>query len=327
MNTIGHNFRITIYGESHGSNIGVIIDGCPPGLNISLVEIANDLAKRRPGAKATTSRIENDEFQVISGIFQGYSTGAPINIMIPNVNIKPKDYDYLKNTPRPGHSDYPAMIKFKGFNDMRGGGIFSGRLTAGIVAAGTIAKSLIKPIFIEAKVIEVGGETFWDEILNQVIDEKDSIGGLIECKAQNLPIGLGEPIFSSVESTISRLIFSIPGIKGIEFGAGFRASKMKGSEFNDTIIDSDGKTSTNNSGGINGGLTNGNELIYRVAIRPPSSIGKTQKTYNFSSKRIEELEIKGRHDSCIALRMPIIIESVTAICLADFQLTGGYFLL
>lgn len=318
MNTIGHNFRITIYGESHGSNIGAIIDGCPPGIEINIDDIMQELSKRKPGAKGTTTRVEDDNLSIISGVFQGFSTGAPINIMIANSDKRSRDYSEFKNLPRPSHADFTASVKYKNFNDYRGGGIFSGRMTAALVAAGAVAKKVILPIKINAEIDEIGGAKKYDEVLKQVIENCDSIGGIIKCMVNNLPIGLGSPFFNSIESAISRIVFSVPGIKGIEFGAGFQAAKMKGSEFNDIIIDINGKTKTNNSGGINGGLTNGNELFFRVAVRPPASIGKVQKTLNIETNEIEELQISGRHDACIALRIPVIIEACTAIALADF---------
>lgn len=323
MNSIGHNFRITIYGESHGSHIGIIIDGCPAGIPFTNEDIKNELSRRKPGADGTTTRIENDEFQIISGVFEGHSTGTAINIMIENTDKRSKDYSQFKYSPRPGHADYVASVKYKNFNDYRGGGIFSGRMTAALVAAGAIAKKIINPIEIKAEIDEIGGEKNYVELLARVISDNDSIGGIVKCTVNNLPVGLGEPFFNSVESAISRIIFSIPGIKGIEFGAGFDAAKMLGSEFNDEIITQSGKTKTNNSGGINGGLTNGNELFFRIAVRPPASIGIKQKTFDFSSNSITELSISGRHDACIALRIPVIVEACTSIAIADLIMNNN----
>lgn len=317
MNTFGRIFRISIFGESHGINVGVVIDGVPAGLSISDKDFAIDLDRRKSGAKGTTSRQENDMPKIVSGVFNDNTTGAPIAVLFLNSNVNSKDYDSIKEFPRPGHADFAASKKFKGFEDYRGGGHFSGRITLGLVVAGVIAKKIIAPIKIESKIIEVGGNTNIEEAVEKVLKEQDSIGGIIQCTAKNMPIGIGEPFFDSLESVLSHLIFSIPAIKGIEFGAGFVAAKMKGSEHNDCYIDTNGKTGTNYAGGINGGISNGNDLTFRVVIKPTSSIHQTQNTMNFETGRIATLNIVGRHDACIALRMPVIVEAATAIALAD----------
>jgi len=320
MNSFGRIFRISIYGESHGSIVGICIDGCPPGIKISLDDFKLDIERRKPGLKGTTSRIEDDIPIIQSGIFDNYTTGSPINITFTNKNVISKDYELIKYISRPGHSDFTAYHKYKGYNDYRGGGHFSGRLTLPLVAAGVIAKKIINPIKISANILEIGGEKDYYEILDKAQLEGDSLGGIIECKVVNIDIGFGEPFFDSLESLISHIVFSIPAIKGIEFGKGFESAKMKGSDFNDKYIDIDGKTLGNNSGGINGGISNGNPIYFRVAVKPTSSISKELNAINLKEKNIEKIKVEGRHDVCIALRIPPILEAVTAIVIADLLL-------
>ena len=320
MNTFGKLFRVSIFGESHGHSVGVMIDGCPPGISISEDDLNNDLDRRRSGAIGTTPRKEHDIPDIISGVYNGLSTGAPIVISTRNTNIQSSDYDSVKNVPRPGHADFTSDIKYKGFADKRGGGHFSGRLTWGLVAAGTIARKILEGVDIKASLTEAGGSENIEQAIEKASAEKDSIGAIISCKIDNVPAGLGEPFFDSVESAISQIIFSIPAIKGIEFGSGFWASKMRGSEHNDLIINSEGLTETNNAGGINGGISSGNSIIFRLAVKPTSSIPATQKTFDMESGRISDLKIEGRHDVCIALRIPVIAESAAAIALADLKL-------
>lgn len=323
MNSFGRLFRVNIYGESHGNQVGVLIDGCPAGLSISEEDFTEDLLRRKSGAKGTTPRIEDDKPSIESGVFNGYTTGAPVLISFQNKNTKSKDYKNLISFPRPGHADFTAKMKFGGFNDYRGGGHFSGRLTLGLVAAGVIAKKLIHQIQIKANLIEAGGETDIEKAIDQAISNEDSIGGIVECSAENLSVGLGEPFFDSLESLLSHVVFSIPAIKGIEFGSGFKAARMFGSEHNDPIVDSTGRTITNYAGGINGGISNGNPLIFRVAVKPTSSISKEQQTVNLNSGKTEKLTVKGRHDACIALRVPVVLEAATAIVLTDLMLLEG----
>ncbi len=320
MNSFGHNLRLSIFGESHGNILGITIDGCLAGINLKPKDFDKDLLRRKTGAKGTSTRIEQDIPEIISGVFKNKTTGTPITIIFENKNQKPSDYKRFTDVLRPGHSDFTANKKFNGFNDHRGGGHFSGRLTLGLVAAGVIAKKIIPQIKISAKVTKINGSKNLSQEIDKAIELNDSVGAIIECSAKNIPVGLGEPFFNSVESVISHYVFSIPGIKGIEFGKGFDATKMYGSEFNDLFIDKSGKTKTNNSGGINGGITNGNDLFFRVAVRPTASISKAQETLNFKTGKIEKLKISGRHDVCFALRVPVIIEAVTALSLADFYL-------
>jgi chorismate synthase len=323
MNSFGRLFRVNIYGESHGNQVGVLIDGCPAGLSISEEDFTEDLLRRKSGAKGTTPRIEDDKPSIESGVFNGYTTGAPILISFQNKNTQSKDYKNLISFPRPGHADFTAKMKFGGFNDYRGGGHFSGRLTLGLVAAGVIAKKLIHQIQVKARLIEAGGESDIEKAIDQAISNEDSIGGIVECSAENLSVGLGEPFFDSLESLLSYVVFSIPAIKGIEFGSGFKAARMFGSEHNDPIVDSTGRTITNYAGGINGGISNGNPLIFRVAVKPTSSISKEQQTVNLDTGKKEKLTVKGRHDACIALRVPVVLEAATAIVLTDLMLLEG----
>ncbi len=323
MNSFGRIFRITLFGTSHGRGVGVVIDGVPPGINLSEKDFEKDLERRKPLQKGTTPRKEPDIPQILSGVFNGITTGAPITVFFENKNVKSADYENFVYHPRPGHADFTSKIKYQGFNDYRGGGMFSGRMTVALVAAGVIAKKIIAPAEVSAKILEIGGKKNYVKYLEQVMKEGDSLGGIVECQIKNVPPGLGEPFFDSVESYISHLIFSIPGIKAIEFGAGFKVAKMKGSEYNDLIINKKGKTKTNNSGGISGGITNGNPIVFRVAVKPVSSIKKPQETYNFKTGRVEPLKIKGRHDVSIALRLPVIVESVAAIALADLLLISN----
>ncbi len=320
MNTFGRIFRISIFGESHGKSVGVIVDGCPPGIDLHEDDFMDDLARRRAGAKGTTPRKEKDLPEIISGVFQGKTTGAPVTIIFRNENTRSKDYAQLRVVPRPGHADFVALKKYKGYNDYRGGGHFSGRLTLSLVAAGVIAKKIVSPVAINAQLTEAGGQSNIEKAVDEALKKRESIGGIVSCSAKNLPVGWGEPFFDSIESVISHLVFAIPAIKGIEFGSGFAAAKMTGSEHNDNIVDTEGHTQTNHAGGINGGISNGNELIFRVAVKPTSSISLPQKTINLQTRQIEQLEIKGRHDACIALRVPVVLEAVTAIALADFKL-------
>ncbi|MDQ3141744.1 MAG: chorismate synthase [Bacteroidota bacterium] len=317
MNQFGRYLRLSIYGESHGKGVGVIIDGVPAGIPVDISDFEFDISRRKPQIPGGTSRLEEDQPEIISGLYRGLTNGAPLNIYFENQNIKSADYDSLKNIPRPGHADFVAYHKFHGFHDQSGGGHFSGRLTLAFVAAGVICKKIIKPISIDASIVEIGGQFDYLDILNKAKEDGDSLGGIVACRAEKIPIGLGEPFFDSIESLISHLAFSIPAVKGIEFGSGFAASRMKGSKHNDEIMSVDGTTSSNHSGGINGGITNGNPIVFRVAIKPTSSISKEQISINLGTQQNEKLIIKGRHDVCIALRVPVVIEAITAIALAE----------
>jgi chorismate synthase len=320
MNSFGVVFRVTLFGESHGQAIGVIVDGCPPGLKVSPEDFLDDLRRRQSGSVGTTKRHEPDLPEILSGVFNGVTTGAPVSILTRNSDKISSDYDEFKNIPRPGHADFVSNIKHSGFADMRGSGHFSGRITWGLVAAGVIAKKIAGHADVTAKLISAGGSADIEKAINEAIALNDSIGGIIECRVKNPPIAIGEPFFYSFESAVSHIVFSIPAIKGIEFGTGFAAAAMKGSEHNDPFIDSSGKTLTNNAGGINGGITNGNEVVFRIVVKPTSSTGVDQTTFNFKEGRMTTLQVKGRHDTCIALRMPVIVEAATAIAMADLIL-------
>jgi chorismate synthase len=323
MNSFGIVFKVSLFGESHGDSIGVVIDGCPPGIHIGPDDFMADLSRRQSGSKGTTNRRETDKPEILSGVYNGTTTGSPLTLITRNSDKISSDYDDFKSIPRPGHADYVAGIKYSGFADLRGSGHFSGRITWGLVAAGVIAKLIIRPAEINAKLISAGGMTDIDQALEKAIAEGDSIGGIVECKIAHPQKALGEPFFYSVESAVSHIVFSIPAIKGIEFGSGFSSASMKGSIHNDPFIDSNGRTSTNNSGGINGGISNGNEILFRVAVKPTSSTGVVQQTFNFSKGQMTELGVKGRHDTCIALRMPVIIEAAAAISMADLLINGS----
>lgn len=320
MNTFGRVFRISIFGESHGNGIGVVIDGVPPGLALEEDDFLPDLSRRRSGAAGTTPRKEPDLPKLMSGTWNGFTTGAPLSVFFENTNTRSSDYDHLRDVPRPGHSDFTAGVKFRGFADPRGGGHFSGRITLGLVAAGVVAKKIIHPVAVSSQILELGGNKDPDLAIADISGTGDSIGGIIQCKATGMPAGLGEPFFGSVESTISQLVFSIPAIKGIEFGSGFEAAKMRGSRHNDPFITTGGKTLTNHAGGINGGITNGNDLVFRIAVKPTSSISLPQQTMNMKTGQMETLLVEGRHDACIALRVPVVVEAAAAIGLADLML-------
>jgi chorismate synthase len=320
MNTFGQIFRISIFGESHGKGIGVVIDGVPPGIGLAEADFTTDLSRRKSGAPGTTTRHEPDQPKIMSGIYNGFTTGAPVAIFFENTDIKSSDYENLRDIPRPGHSDFTAGIKFGGFADPRGSGHFSGRVTLGLVAAGVVAKKIIHPVLINSQILEIGGESDISKALDAIENTGDSIGGIIQCNISNIASGLGEPFFGSVESTISHLVFSLPAVSGIEFGSGFAAARMRGSRNNDPFISTDGKTASNNSAGINGGITNGNDIVFRVAVKPTSSISLPQETINLKTGKSETLIIKGRHDACIALRVPVIVEAAAAIGLADLVL-------
>lgn len=323
MNSFGTLFRISIFGESHGESVGIVIDGCPAGIPLVPDDFNADFARRKSGARGTTPRQEDDTPRIMSGVFDKHTTGAPLMVLFENTNTRSRDYSNLLTHPRPGHADFTGRNKFGGFNDYRGGGHFSGRLTLGLVAAGVIAKKLIAPASVRSSLLEVGGDSDIEAAVERAMEARDSIGGLIECRIEGLPVGLGEPFFSSVEALISHMVFSIPAIKGIEFGSGFAAASMKGSEHNDNFITAEGTTETNYAGGINGGITNGNPVVFRVVVKPTSSTHQVQHTFNMKTDQMEDLSIEGRHDTCIALRVPVVLEAAAAIVTADLMLQAG----
>ena len=321
MNHFGKLFTVNIFGESHGESVGIVIDGCPAGMPLAVEDFIKDTERRKGGSqKGTTPRQEDDLPIFKSGLFNGKTTGAPLTILFENKNTRSADYEKQRAVPRPGHADFVANKKFGGFEDYRGGGHFSGRLTLCLVAAGVVAKKILKNIQVVAELHSIAGETDIEKGLQKGIDAKDSVGGIVACKVKGLPIGLGEPFFDSVESLLSHAVFSIPAVRGIEFGTGFAAANMFGSLHNDAIINEDGRSATNHAGGIVGGITNGNELVFRIAIKPTSSTPQEQQTLNWESNQVESFAVRGRHDLCIALRVPPVLEGVTAMILVDLML-------
>ncbi len=352
MNTLGQLFRITSFGESHGKCTGIVVDGCPPGIKIKERDIQKELDKRKPGqSNISTQRKEKDKVEILSGIFNGFTTGAPICLLTQNKDVDSSSYEKMKNLMRPGHADFTAFLKYKGFNDYRGGGRFSGRNTIGFVMAGAIAKKVLKKIKIEtlAHTIQIGKlkakESGLTDIKKNVYQndlrcadlksvkklenliyrtrqEKDSIGGIIEGIVLNAPTGLGEPIFDTLEGEIAKALFSIPGVKGIEFGLGFKSAEAKGSQNNDFFQIKKRKitTKTNNSGGILGGISNGMPIVVKLAIKPTPSISKKQKTIDVRKGENKLLEIQGRHDPCIVPRAVPVVENMLAVTILDFAL-------
>ena len=354
MNTFGRKFRVSIFGESHGELIGVVLDGVPAGLELSEQYFEKDILRRKSGAKGTTPRIEADQPTIVSGVFEGHTTGAPLTVTFRNTNTHSSDYELLAAMPRPGHADLTAALKWDDCQDPRGGGHFSGRLTLPVVAACVVAKKIIEdatvlddtPVReINARIVELGGipregmsdesasgnckqgdakpvegmPEQWQQAIDNAIKEGDSLGAVIECVVPDIDPGYGEPFWDSVEALVAHAVFSIPGVRGIEFGDGFDAASMKGSEHNDPIGE-DGRPTKNGAGGVNGGITNGAPISFRVAFKPTSSIRKAQETFNFMTGEMDTLEIPGRHDACFALRAPVVVEAMTAIVLADLIL-------
>jgi chorismate synthase len=321
MNSFGRIFRVSIFGESHGPSVGISIDGCPAGLPLAEEDFTTDIERRKGGMqKGTTPRKEDDRPIFVTGVFNGKTTGAPLTILFENKNTRSGDYEKQRAFPRPGHADFVAHQKFAGYEDFRGGGHFSGRLTVCLVGAGVVAKKLLQNISVQSTILEVGGEKDIEAGLQKAIEHKDSVGGIVECRVSGLPVGLGEPFFDSLESVLAHAVFSIPAVRGIEFGTGFAAARMFGADHNDAIADGSGRTATNHAGGVVGGISNGNELVFRVAIKPTSSTPKEQQSWNWESGQVEAFSVKGRHDLCIALRVPPVLEAVTAMVLADFLL-------
>ena len=373
MNTFGRKFRVSIFGESHGELIGVVLDGVPAGLELTPEDFTQDILRRKSGAKGTTPRIEADAPRIVSGVFDGVTTGAPLTIVFENTNTKSGDYSLFAAMPRPGHADLTAALKWDDCQDPRGGGHFSGRLTLPVVAAGVVAKKILQDATmldetpfagVNAHIVELGGiprkanglsndgqagaelasespeqknagclyqesvgslsqmPEEWQAAIDAAIKEGDSLGAVVECTVPEIDPGYGEPFWDSVESTIAHAVFSIPGVRGLEFGDGFAAAAMKGSEHNDPI-GPDGRPVKNGAGGVNGGITNGAPITFRVAFKPTSSIRKPQQTFNFVTGQMDTLEVPGRHDVCFALRAPIVVEAMTAIVLADLVLISN----
>ena len=354
-NSLGKLFIITSFGESHGRCVGIIIDGCPAGLPITEVDIQGEVDRRKPGVgTAATKRTERDKVEILSGTFNDATTGAPICLLVWNEDVDSSEYEKTRFLLRPGHADYTAFMKYGGFNDFRGGGRFSGRVTVAFVMAGAIAKKLLSLLSIEvlAHTVEIGGikaeSKGFDEIrgnvdqnpvkcadlkaademiraIEKVKEEGDSVGGVIEGIALNVPVGLGEPVFDTLDGDLAKALFAIPAVKGVEFGSGFSAAGKRGSTNNDpfTIANNKIVTVTNNAGGILGGISNGMPIVVRVAVKPTSSIAQSQQTVNIKDMTSASLSVKGRHDACIVPRAVVVVESMMAITLCDFAMRAG----
>lgn len=320
MNSIGTLFRVQMLGESHGPAVGALIDGIPSGLPLSVADFAADLARRRAGAEGTTPRVEDDVPEIVSGLFDGRATGTPLCLLFRNKDTRSGDYSAFNATPRPGHADFTSRVRYGGYSDPRGSGHFSGRVTAGLVAAGVVAKKILAGVSFSAEILEAGGSKDVARAAKEAADDGDSIGAIVELRANGVRAGLGEPFFGPFEGLAAQAIFSVPGVRGLEFGDGFAAARMRGSEHNDPIAGPDGRTAKNGSGGVNGGITNGNEIVARVAMKPASSIRKEQETWNFEDGAMGTLSVPGRHDACIAIRAAVVLEAALAVVVADLEL-------
>lgn len=322
-NSFGNIFRLTIFGASHAESVGITIEGAPKGIALSEELFRVDLDRRRPTLSGETSRKEEDK-PIIEGLSpEGKTTGETITISFKNSDKRSKDYSHLRVHPRPSHADLVQLRKYGDDADIAGGGMASGRMTVALVAAGVVAKEILKGANFSTHLVSVNGvsdSSQFNNIITTAAHDGDSVGGVVECRVKGIKPTLGEPFFDSAESLISHLLFSIPGVKGVEFGDGFAGTAKRGSERNDLIADASGATYTNNEGGINGGITNGNDIIVRVAIKPTPSIAKAQNTYNFGSEATTPLTIGGRHDACIARRAVIVVEAMVAVALADLLL-------
>ncbi|MEM0271774.1 MAG: chorismate synthase [Thermoprotei archaeon] len=352
--TIGSRFRLTVFGESHGAGVGCVVDGCPAGFPLSMERLQLDMDRRRPGQSVyTTLRKEEDKVEVLSGLYNGRTNGGPLTLFVRNMDVQSSTYSEVGFKPRPSHLDYTAHLRYRGYFDYRGGGFLSGRMTAAMVLGGGVAKQLLESIGVgvhaymrslgglelprEPSVNEVVENTYSspvrcpipevsEQMMKRVLEARssgDSVGGIVECVALNVPAGYGEPIFDSVESLLAHALFSVPGVKGVEFGAGFRVARMTGSEANDEFYLEEGrvKTRTNNNGGIQGGITNGMPIVVRVAFKPTASIPKPQRTVNLQTMQEETIVVKGRHDPAIAIRGVIVVENVVSAVLADVLYT------
>jgi len=355
-NSIGKEFVVTCFGESHGRCVGAVIDGCPAGLPLAEEDIQKELDKRLPKKEEIVSaRREEDAIELLSGTYEGFTTGAPICVLVWNKEVISDDYDAIRHTPRPGHADYPAKIKYLGFNDHRGGGRFSGRITVAFVMAGAIAKKLLQlaDIQVLAYATEIGGvkmlaapsleevreKTYesvvrcpdskvavnMEETILKAKSEGDSVGGIVECVASNVLAGVGEPLFDSLDAELAKMLFDIPAVKGVEFGVGFEAARLKGSENNDSYVMRDGeiRAVTNNAGGVLGGLSSGMPIVVRVAVKPTPSISKEQRTVDMLNMADTTVQVKGRHDSCIVPKAVPVVEASVAIVLVDQLLRAG----
>ena len=323
-NTIGNSLTVTLFGESHGKAIGAVLDGMPSGIKVDEEYIASQLTRRRPKDALSTPRQEKDEFSILSGVFEGRTTGTPICITIPNADTHSSDYGEMQYKMRPSHADYTANCRYNGFQDYRGGGHFSGRITAALVAAGALIIPALnkKGIYVSTNILSIAGETVEEKRNEKILaakSEGDSVGGVLETSITGVPAGVGEPWFDTVEGMISHAIFSVPAVKGIEFGLGFNFADKKGSEANDQMyVDGDSvKCYTNNNGGVMGGITNGMPIVFRTVIKPTPTISKEQKTVDISTMQNTTIAARGRHDPCIVHRASVVVESVAALVIAD----------
>jgi len=356
-NSIGKEFVVTSFGESHGKCVGVVIDGCPAGLPLSEKDIQAELNRRIPlQPKIVSGRIERDVVEILSGVFNGFTTGAPISMMVENKEADSSDYEAIKDLPRPGHADYTARIKYGGFNDYRGGGRFSGRVTVALIMAGAVAKKLLSTFDVDFLAytkaisnVKMDKTLGFEEIRKRRYEaavrcpdltcaeamegaivnarkEGDSLGGIIECIALNVPAGVGEPLIDALDADIAKMLLAVPAVKGVEFGAGFKAAELRGSENNDAYLIQNGKivALTNNAGGVLGGLSSGMPIIVRVAVKPTSSIAKEQRTVDLQKMEDATLKIKGRHDPCVVPKAVPVVESAVAIILADHMIRAGF---
>jgi chorismate synthase len=355
-NSIGKEFTVTTFGESHGRVVGVVVDGCPAGLPLVEADFQEELDRRIPAdPRIVSPRVEKDQAKILSGVFNGFTTGAPIALMVENKETKSSDYEAIKDLPRPAHSDYPARIRYGGFNDYRGGGRFSGRVTVALIMAGVVAKKLLNryDINVLAYTKSIGqvkstkiltaaeikknryqaatrcpdlacGEKMEEAIISAK-ESGDSLGGVIECQALNIPAGVGEPLFDTLDGDLAKALFAVPAVKGVEFGVGFKAAELRGSENNDAFLMKGGKvaTATENAGGILGGLSSGMPIIIRVAIKPTPSITKEQQTINMSKMENAPISVKGRHDPCVVPKAVPAIEAAVAVTLVDHLLRVG----
>ncbi len=355
-NSIGKEFAVTSFGESHGKCVGVVIDGCPAGLPLSEKDIQAELDRRIPAQpKIVSGRIEKDKVEILSGVFNGFTTGAPIAMLVANKEADSSDYEAIKDLPRPGHADYPAREKYGGFNDYRGGGRFSGRVTVVLMMAGAVAKKLLSAFDVDVLAytkavgkVKMGKSLSPEEIRERRYEtavrcpdsacaeameaaivkarkDGDSLGGIIECIALNVPVGVGEPLFDALDADIAKILLAVPAVKGVEFGAGFKAAELKGSENNDAYRMRQGKvvTLTNNAGGILGGLSSGMPIIVRVAVKPTPSITKEQRTINLRNMEDATIAVKGRHDPCVLPKAVPVVEAALATVLADHMIRAG----
>ncbi len=355
-NSIGKEFIITSFGESHGKIVGVVIDGCPAGLPLSEEDIQLELDRRIPAqTRIVSGRIEKDKAQILSGVFNGFTTGAPISVIVENREVDSSSYEAIKDLPRPAHADYTAHVRYGGFNDYRGGGRFSGRVTVALVIAGAVAKKLLSRFDVDVlaytksigkvktdkrftaeeirknryiaatRCPDLACAEKMEETIVQARKEGESVGGVVECMALNVPVGVGEPLFDALDADLAKALFCVPAVKGVEFGLGFKVAELKGSESNDSFIMQSGKvaTSTDNMGGVLGGLSSGMPIVMRVALKPTPSISKEQKTVDLSTLKDASITVKGRHDPCVVPKAVPVIEAAVAVTLVDHMIRAG----